>query len=92
MLSPSRTLIALGILARRSEILGLLGELPAARMVSHEEAITLVGKRALFRRGVGWVDAHLIASALVEHCRLWTRDRRLAAVAEDLNVAWARFV
>lgn len=80
--------IALGTLARRSEILGLLRELPAARVVSHEDALTLVGKRTLFGRGIGWVDAHLVASALIEHRKLWTRDRRLAAVAEDLNVAW----
>jgi len=38
--------------------------------------------------GVGYIDAHLLASVrLSADARLWTRDRRLLGVAEALGVA-----
>lgn len=80
--------LALGSLKNRHEVLGLLAELPAARTVAHEEAMTLVDARGLSGSGLGWVDVHLLASSLVEGWPLWTVDRRLAAVAEGLGVAW----
>ena len=80
--------IALGTLKNRTEILDLLAELPAAQVVSHAEAIALVEQRALSGRGIGWVDVHLVASALVERLPLWTFDRRLGAVARALNAWW----
>lgn len=80
--------IALGTLKNRTEILGLLAELPAVRVVRHEEAIALAGRRAVFGRGIGWVDLHLLASALVDRLPLWTLDRRLDAVARELRAAW----
>lgn len=82
--------IALGTLKNRTQILGLLAELPAARVVRHEEAIALVGQRALAGRGIGWVDLHLVASALVDRWPLWTLDRRLVVVARELGAAWER--
>ena len=75
--------IALGTLKNRTEILDLLAELPLARVVRHEDALALVGRRALFGRGIGWVDVHLFASALVERLPLWTLDRRLAVIARE---------
>ena len=46
----------------------------------------LILTRQLSGRGIGWVDAHLLASALVAGCGLWTFDGRLGAVARDLSV------
>ena len=80
--------IAMGSLKNRHEVLSLLAELPAARTVAHEEAMTLVDARRLPGTGLGWVDAHLLASSLVEGWRLWTVDRRLAAVAEGLGIVF----
>ena len=77
--------IALGTLKRRAEVLGLLAELPASRIVRHEDALALVEERALAGSGIGWLDAHLLASALVERWALWTLDRRLGDVARRLN-------
>jgi hypothetical protein len=80
--------IALGVLNNRIEILNLLAELPAVRIVPHEEAIALVDRRGLAGSGIGWVDVHLVASALVERVPLWTLDRRLGVVARELDAAW----
>jgi hypothetical protein len=81
--------VGLGSLRRRREILELLAELPALAVVSHEEALALVERHGLAGRGIGWIDVHLSASALVGGCRLWTLDTRLVSVARDLDLAWA---
>lgn len=80
--------VGLGSLAHRAEILSLMAALPAARVVRHEEAVALVARERLHGAGIGWVDVHLLASALVERWSRWTLDRRLAVVARDLSVAW----
>ncbi len=80
--------VALGVLGKRREILALLAELPRASALGHEEALGVIEQHRLAGRGIGWVDVHLIASAMLERLPLWTFDRRLAAVARDLAVAW----
>lgn len=77
----------LGGLSHREET--LFDRLPAAEVVRHEEVLELVRRRRLTRRGIGWVDAHLLASALVVSARLWSADVALATVATDLNVGFA---
>ena len=67
---------------------GLFDQLPGANLVAHEDVLALVRHRRLARRGIGWVDAHLLASALTSAAELWTADRNLSAVAGDLNVAF----
>lgn len=54
--------------------------------VRHEEVVALVRGRRLHGRGIGWIDAHLLASALVGRLDLWTADPRLAAIAAELGV------
>jgi len=60
-----------------------------ARTLAHEEVAEFVRARKLHGRGIGWVDAHLLASAIVERCSLWTIDAPLATLATDLGVAWS---
>ena len=79
--------LACGRLRQRGEILADLSRMPRATVASHDEALSLVETRGLDGTGVGWVDVHLLASALMEGCTLWTRDRRLRKVSEDLGVA-----
>ena len=74
--------IACGKLTRRGEILALLAAMPQAPVATHAEAMQWVERQALAGDGIGWVDVHLLAStALAPGARLWTRDRRLEAVA-----------
>jgi predicted nucleic acid-binding protein len=79
--------LACGRLSDRATVLGLLRALPSTPVAGVDEALALVERRALMGRGIGWVDVHLLASALLAGIRIWTLDRRLVAVAAELGVA-----
>ena len=79
--------LVLGGLAREPR--ELLDTLPGAQTASHEEVLHLVDDHPLSGYGVGWVDAHLLASARLSGAGIWTFDRRLASVAERCAVAWS---
>ncbi|MBX6363589.1 MAG: type II toxin-antitoxin system VapC family toxin [Gemmatimonadetes bacterium] len=80
--------LACGTLRNRREVLELLARLPGVPVATDEEALEFIERRALMGRGIGYIDVHLLASAaLAGTVRLWTRDRRLAAVAADLGLA-----
>ena len=78
--------LACGRLRNRAEILTLLAALPSATVAGHEEALGLVSDRKLHGKGLGWIDVHLLASALLSGCTLWTKDKALKAAARALNV------
>ena len=73
--------LACGNLRNRARILADLEALPLAVCASDEEARRLVEDRGLWGRGIGWIDVHLLASALLTGCRLWTLDRPLRRAA-----------
>jgi len=80
--------VAMGSLNDRAMTLWTLGHLPQARKARDAEVFELVERNSLFSLGLGWVDAHLLASALLTpEARLWTRDRRLREAAGRLGVA-----
>lgn len=81
--------LACGCLANRAEVLDLLAELPAATVATDPETRRFIDLHRLMGRGIGYIDAHLLAAtALSGETRLWTRDKRLAAIAADLRLAW----
>ena len=82
--------LALGALRSRAEVLGDLRDLRAARMAEPEEVLGLVERHTLWGRGIGWVDAHLLASSLLDDVKLWTMDKHLGRVAKDLGTLWAK--
>ena len=79
--------VALGSLGRRVAVLGLLLDQPSAPMAMDAEVLALIETEHLHGSGIGYVDAHLLAAARLSGAGLWTRDRRLHAVAERLGVA-----
>ena len=79
--------LACGTLSNRRQVLELLQGLPAATVASAAEVLLLIERDQLMGRGIGYVDVHLLASARLSHCRLWTQDRRLAAVAQEQGLA-----
>ena len=80
--------LALGNWRERDAFLRDLRDLPRAAVVADAEVLGFIDRQALFGRGIGYVDAHLLAAArLTAGARLWTRDQRLQAVSAELGLA-----
>lgn len=80
--------IALGRLVQRDLVLSALQDLPRTEVATPQEVLHFVEEQRLFGLGIGYVDAHLLAAVrLTAGADLWTRDRRLLAVAERLDLA-----
>lgn len=83
--------LALGNLRQRDIVLNALSDLPQASVATDAEALHVIDRHALFGRGIGYVDAHLLAAVqLTAWTKLWTRDKRLHAVANQLGLAISR--
>jgi predicted nucleic acid-binding protein len=81
--------LALGNLSPRELVLNSLQALPRATVAMHEEVLDFIETAALHGLGIGYVDAHLLASVrLTAGTLLWTRDKRLQHAAEKLGLAW----
>lgn len=78
--------LACGNLRHRAALLGHLRRLPQAVVATDAEALELIEQRRLQGRGLGWTDVHLLASALLGGCRLWTLDAALAREARRCGV------
>lgn len=80
--------LALGQLSHRTEVLGLLGSLPAATVATAVETLRFIDGHQLFGTGISYVDAQLLAAArITPDARLWTSDKRLARAATRLDLA-----
>ena len=81
--------LACGNLRNRSEVLSLLQALPPSSVVRHDEILQFIESRTLMGTGAGLIDMHLLAATVLEpDAKLWTRDRRLHALAHELNVSY----
>jgi len=78
--------LACGNLGNRAEILLLLQALPSSPVVEDKEILEFIEKNSLMGRGLGYVDIHLLASAIIGNVALWTYDRRLNDAAVELGV------
>ena len=72
----------------RKQLLANYEWMERAPFVPHQEVVAFVRDRKLSGRGIGWIDAHLLASALVGRAKLWTADSRLTTVATELGIAY----
>jgi predicted nucleic acid-binding protein len=72
----------------RKQLLADYSQMHHAPVVPHGEVVAFVRDRRLHGRGIGWVDVHLLASALVGRLKVWTTDPRLATVAKELGIAY----
>ncbi|MBA7500301.1 MAG: PIN domain-containing protein [Clostridia bacterium] len=82
--------LSCGNLTNRSEILSLLHSLPMVDQVEHEEVLQFVEINDLMGRGLGYVDVHLLASAVLFGASIWTLDRKLRVVSSELGVCHSR--
>ena len=78
--------LACGNLKNRSHILSLLNTLPSAQLAEHEEVMQFIETNQLMGKGLGYVDIHLLASAVLTNVPLWTFDKRLSKAAALLGV------
>lgn len=78
--------LACGNLRNRARILSDLQALPSAASATNAEVMQLIEVRKLWGLGIGWIDSHLLASALLSTCLFWTHDRRLLRAASVAGV------
>jgi predicted nucleic acid-binding protein len=78
--------LSCGNISNRIEVLSLLRTLKSIDLVLDEEVFILIEDRKLFGKGLGFIDIHLLASALIHRVLIWTRDKSLMRVARELGV------
>lgn len=77
--------IACGNVKNRTTILSLLEALPMALLVEHEEVLAFIENHDLMGKGLGYIDVHLLASAVLTGLPLWTFDKKLEKAADVLH-------
>jgi predicted nucleic acid-binding protein len=82
--------LACGNLKNRSVLLSLLKSLPMSIEAEYEEVLAFIERKRLMRKGLRYVDAHLITSAALTGVSLWTLDKRLGQVAAMLHLSRQR--
>ena len=80
--------LLIGDRGARAKLLAEYKMMRQAALVANLEVVEFVRHRKINGSGIGWIDAHLLASAIVDSSRLWTADRALAAVAQAIGVAY----
>lgn len=78
--------IACGTLKNRKTILDLLNGLPRCRPATHDEVLYFIDRHRLMGRGIGYIDASLLAAAALNGVRLLTRDKRLTKMVRELDL------
>ena len=79
--------LALGQIPDRLDVLSLLAELPQSEIAQHVEVMHFIDINQLFGRGIGFVDAHLLAAVrLSPGMSIWTADKRLESVAQTMGL------
>ena len=80
--------LALGSLRDRGNVIAFLAAQRAAVVATHDEVMIMIDRHGVFSMGIGYTDAHLLASVLLDQrASLWTRDKRLQAAAEKAQAS-----
>ncbi len=80
--------LLIGDAGGRSQFLNSYDLIHRVPDIGHADVATFVRSRRLHGKGIGWIDAHLLASALVADAYLWTADKHLAGLAGELGIAY----
>ncbi len=81
--------LACGNLKNRREILTSLERLPTSEIATHQEVLEFIEAKALMGKGLGLIDIHLLASALLSSIPFWTQDQRLLKSVADLGIDYS---
>lgn len=77
--------LRLGNIPKRKSFLSLIEDLPRCRQAADEEVTFLIEENKLHGKGIGYIDAHILASAMISSSPLWTLDKRLDAISRKLK-------
>jgi predicted nucleic acid-binding protein len=80
--------LSCGNISNRKEVLSLLKALPGIDFVLDEEVFMFIEERKLYGKGLGFVDIHLLASAIIFQVPVWTRDKILKRIAGELGIGY----
>ncbi|NPU96494.1 MAG: type II toxin-antitoxin system VapC family toxin [Candidatus Omnitrophica bacterium] len=80
--------LACGNLKNRRAILSLLRDLPQVAPANDEEVLRFIEDRRMMGKGLGYIDMHLLAAALLSHTPLWTLDKKLREAARELGIGY----
>ena len=80
--------LLIGDRSGRRRLLAAYAQMHQAAMVPHREVVTFVRERDLHGRGLGWIDVHLLASAIVGRLQLWTAEPHFSALASEFGLAY----
>lgn len=80
--------IACGGIRDRYEIINLLSELPSTDLLDHSEIMEFIENRKIMNKGIGYIDVHLLGSALVSNTPIWTLDKALKKIANQLSIGY----
>ncbi len=78
--------LACGNIKNRNEILGLLQSLPSVQQVEQDEILPFIEDKKLMGKGLGYIDMHLLVSAILADAFLWTLDKRLSEISKGLKI------
>ncbi len=78
--------LACGNLRNRAQILSLLATLPSSHLPEHEEVMHFIDQYRLMGKGLGYIDMHLLSSAMLTNVPLWTLDKKLDKVSAALGL------
>jgi len=78
--------LACGYLPERDDFLRMIHRLPQAPLASHRELLKLIDDKKLFGTGLGSIDIHLIASAMLANAKVLSRDKALSREASRLGL------
>lgn len=77
--------LRLGNIPKRKNFLSLIENLPQSSVATNEEVTHLIESNKLHAKGIGFTDAHILASSMIDDVPLWTKDKRLHAISKKLK-------
>ena len=80
--------ISLGVIGSREEVLALLNSLPKAKIAENDEVLQFIERHGLVGIGIGWIDAHLLASVRLSHARMMTTDKAMIIALRKVNATY----
>ena len=82
--------LACGNLKNRAEILSLLQALPMSIEAEQDEVMTFIENNQLMGKGLGYIDVHLLAAASLTEVPIWTIDKKLDAVSQEMGLNFTK--